>query len=162
MVATNKVRLILNTCFIIGYNIIFLHHPTPLLPRGGDYRQCLFIHYSFLHTILLTALVTRVVLEDFLTQRGGIDVCIDFGGANVLVTQHRLDDTQVGAALEQGGGEGVTQRVRRNGFLDACSLSLTFHHNKNHRACEVGTATVEEHIVFLSRLNSHEVAIVEP
>jgi len=27
-------------------NIVFLYHPAPLLPGGGDHRQRLFIHHS--------------------------------------------------------------------------------------------------------------------
>ena len=31
-------------------NIVFLYHPAPLLPGGGDHRQRLFVHYSYFDT----------------------------------------------------------------------------------------------------------------
>ena len=42
--------LFLNIGFVIGYDRIFLYHPAPLLSRGGDHWQRLFIRYSYFGT----------------------------------------------------------------------------------------------------------------
>ncbi len=39
------------------------------------------------------------------------DVGIDLGGGEVAVAEQHLHDPQVGAVIEQMGGEGVTQGV---------------------------------------------------
>jgi hypothetical protein len=46
-------------------------------------------------------------------------VGVDGGGVEVLVAEQGLDDTQVGAALDEVGGEGVAQRARRERLRDA-------------------------------------------
>ena len=43
-----------------------------------------------------------------------VDVGVDLGGGEVGVAEHLLDRAEVGAALEQVGGEAVAERVRRD------------------------------------------------
>ena len=45
-------------------------------------------------------------------------VGVDFGGAYVDVSQHRLDSPQVDAALDHVGGEGMAELVRRDDLAD--------------------------------------------
>ena len=66
------------------------------------------------------------MLQDFLAQGGGVDVGVDFGGADGLMAQQGLDDAQVGAAFEQGCCKRVAQRVGRDGLRDAGLLGLPF------------------------------------
>ena len=47
------------------------------------------------------------MLYDLGAQAVSVDVGVYLRGADILVAQHALDDTQVGSALEQMGGEGV-------------------------------------------------------
>ena len=82
------------------------------------------------------------MMEDFLTERGGVDVGVYFGGADRLVTEHRLDGTQVGTALEKSRGKGMAQGVGRDGLLDSGILRHLLNHDENHRARKSGTATV--------------------
>ena len=46
------------------------------------------------------------------------DVGVDLGGREVGVAEHLLDAAQVGAALEQVGGEGVAEQM----WVDALGL----------------------------------------
>src|SRR4029079_18378206 len=54
----------------------------------------------------------RVVLAEDLAQALSRQVRVDLGGADVRVTEHRLHRAQIGAVLEEVGGEGVTELVR--------------------------------------------------
>ena len=49
--------------------------------------------------------VAGVVREDFVAQGAGVQVQVELGGGDALVAEHLLDGAQVGAALEQMGGE---------------------------------------------------------
>ena len=68
--------------------------------------------------------VSRVMQEYLLAQGRGVDVRIDFSGANAFVPQHHLNGAKVGPTLQQFGGERVAKGVRRDGFLDARRLGL--------------------------------------
>ena len=57
---------------------------------------------------------------------GGVDVGVDFGGEDALVTEHFLHDAQVGAVLDQVRGEGMPEGVRRNLLAHACNERLFF------------------------------------
>ena len=48
-----------------------------------------------------------------------IDVGIDLRGRNVGVTEHFLDNTQIGPIVEQMRGEAMPQRVRSDILRDA-------------------------------------------
>lgn len=61
-----------------------------------------------------------MVLVDDLGQAVGGDVGVDLGRGDVGVAQQGLDDAQVGAALQQVGGEGVAQDMGADpGRVDA-------------------------------------------
>ena len=92
---------------------------------------------------LSLVLVAWVVVDDLGTQPLGVDVGIYLGGAYVFVAEHALYDTQVGAALEQVGGKGVTESVRADGLLDSCLLGQHLddveHGDARQALLEVGT-----------------------
>ena len=46
-----------------------------------------------------------------LGQPGLGEVSVEGGGVEALVAEERLDDAQVGAALDEVGGEGMAQRL---------------------------------------------------
>ena len=48
----------------------------------------------------VVAEVAREVLEHLFAQVGGVEMGVDFGGADVLVAEHHLDGTQGSTALE--------------------------------------------------------------
>ena len=52
-----------------------------------------------------------MMFQDFLTQMGRVNVSVDLRRRNGFMSQHRLDGTQVGTALEQMGGKTVAQGV---------------------------------------------------
>lgn len=94
--------------------------------------------------------VAWVVVENLFAQGGRVDMRIDFGCSNVLMTEHRLNGTQVCPTLQQRRSETMAQGVGRNGLLDASFLSLSLDHDEYHRASEMMTTAIEEHKVFLS------------
>ena len=94
--------------------------------------------------------VAWVVVENLFAQGGCVDMRIDFGCSNVLMTEHRLNGTQVCPTLQQRRSETMAQGVGRDGFLDDSFLSLSLDHDEYHRAGEMMTTAIEEHKVFLS------------
>jgi hypothetical protein len=60
-----------------------------------------------------------VVLRMQLPQPLARHVGVDGGGADVGMAQQQLHRAQVGAVVQQVGGEGVAQRVRRQRRGDA-------------------------------------------
>ena len=52
---------------------------------------------------------------------------VDLSGGDVLVAEHVLDYTEIGAVLYQVGGEGVAEGVRRDFLMDAGKHGLTLH-----------------------------------
>src|SRR2546421_245721 len=56
------------------------------------------------------AVVTQQIYR--LTPASRTDVCVDLGRLERLVAEERLDDTQVGAAVEEFGRKDVTEDMR--------------------------------------------------
>jgi len=66
-----------------------------------------------------------VTIERF-PQTGAHDVCINFGCGKIGVTKHGLDASQIGPAIQQMGGEGVPQNVRRKIMKDPGLTAMFF------------------------------------
>ena len=78
------------------------------------------------------------------------------------MAEHRLDGTQVGAAFQQGGGEGMAQGVRTDRLVDAGIDSQLLDDEQDHRAGEVRTTAVEKHIILLTWFDVHLTTVVKP
>ena len=129
----------------------------------ADETMCYGSHrYAFGALFRLLFHVAWVVVENLFAQSGRVDMRIDFGCSNVLMTEHRLNGTQVCPTLQQRRSETMAQGVGRNGLLDACFLSLSLDHDEYHRACEVMTTAIEEHKVFLSGFDIKVNAVGKP
>ena len=102
------------------------------------------------------------MIQDGLPEVGSFDVRIDFRGSDILVSQQGLNHPQVGTALEQGGGKTMAQGMGRDGFLDARILSRILNHDEYHVAGKMGTAPVQEDVVFLPGFYLHQVAVDVP
>ena len=58
-----------------------------------------------------------------LVQLTRVHVRINLGGGNIRVTQHFLDDAQIGSPAEQMCCEGMTQHVRVDCFFQSGALA---------------------------------------
>ena len=112
--------------------------------------------------LLVVPDVTGMVLEDFLPERGGVDMGVYLGRPDAFVSQHRLNGTQVCPTLQQRRSETMAQGVGRDGLLDTCFFSLSLDHDEYHRAGEVMTTAIEEHKVFLSGFDIKVNAVSKP
>ena len=74
------------------------------------------------------------------------DVGIDFGGADVRVTEQFLDDAQVRAVFQQMRGEAVAQHVGRDIASDARASDASFdvcpHRDGSERAATTGQKNI--------------------
>src|ERR1700739_4207693 len=68
---------------------------------------------------------TRMVLGVQLLQPLACYVGVDLGGGQIAVTEQHLHHAQVGAVVEQMGGKGVPQSVRREFLADAGLARVT-------------------------------------
>lgn len=103
-----------------------------------------------------------MMLKDLFAQRLIVEVRIYLCCSDVSMSEEHLDDTEVSTTFEHGRGEGMAEGMRRNGFLDTCSLCLPLHHDEDHDTREVMAAAVEEHIILLTRFDLHLLAVLEP
>lgn len=95
----------------------------------------------------------RVILVQRLAQEFAVQVGVDLRGGDAFVAEHLLHGAQVGAALHQVGGEGVTEGVGRDGLGDAGLLYQVFDDQEDHHAGEAAAPPVEEQYVFLALLH---------
>jgi len=58
----------------------------------------------------------KLLVEFFQSAAG--DLGVDLGGGQIGMAQHRLDRSQVGAALQKVRGKGMSQHVRGNRAVD--------------------------------------------
>src|SRR5215208_37398 len=73
-----------------------------------------------------------------------VDVGVDLRRGDVGVAEHLLHGAQVGAALQQVGGEGVAERVGRDVLLDSGSLDVLLQDLPGAHAGEGRAAGVEQ------------------
>ena len=93
-----------------------------------------------------------MVSEDFFAQGGAVDVDVNLGGLDALVAQHLLDGAQVGATLEQVGGETVAQGVRADDLAHACQFAQLLDDVENHLPCQHRPSTVQEQDILAAAL----------
>lgn len=72
------------------------------------------------------------MLQYLLPEELAVDMCIYFGGGDLLMSKHLLDREQVGATFQQMGGEGMTERMRAYVLFDTCHLRLLLDDMENH------------------------------
>ena len=99
-------------------------------------------------------IIAGVVLEDFVAQAGAVDVDVDLGCGDALVTQHLLDGAQVGTALEQVGGETVAQGVGADDLAHSGQFTQLLDDMENHLTRQHRAAAVQEQDVLAAALGN--------
>ena len=102
-----------------------------------------------------------MVQENFAAQARAVDVYIYFGGGDALMAEHLLDGAEVGAPLEEVGGEGVAEGVGRDCLSYAGAVGEPPYYSEYHLACEPASATAEEKDAFLAGLHDSTGALFE-
>ena len=75
----------------------------------------IFLKYKNIIPFLFS--VSRLVVEDFFAEVGGVEVGVYLGGYQVFVAEHHLYYAQVGSAFEQMCGKGVAEGVGTDGLF---------------------------------------------
>ena len=116
-----------------------------------------------LYTKLVFDAIAGVAGEDFFAQVLTVEMEIDLGGGYALVTQQSLHTAEVGTALEEVGGKGMTEGVRRYLLLDASHEGVFLDVVEDGDATEVATTMGrDEDIVFLTRTGTDVLACLKP
>ena len=90
--------------------------------------------------------------EDRGLPGGGVDVRVDLGREDGLVSQHFLYDAQVGAVLDEVRREGVAEGVRGDFLADAGDQRLLLDEIENGHPAQRAAVFVEEGDVVEGRL----------
>ena len=93
-----------------------------------------------------------MVREDRGLPGGGVDVRVDLGREDGLVSQHFLHDAQVGPVLDEVRREGVTEGVRGDFLADAGEQRLLLDEVENGHPAQRAAVFVEESDVVEGRL----------
>ena len=96
--------------------------------------------------------VSWMVFNDLTPQHIPVDMGINFGSSDGLVSQHTLYGTQVCASFQQVGGEGMTEGVRADVFGDTGFLRQLLYQVKNHDARDTVPPAGKDYIIFKSFL----------
>ena len=101
--------------------------------------------------------------ENFLTQALFVYVGIDFGCLYALVAQHGLYGSQICTAGQEMSGEGVTQGMGTDFFMDVCFFCQFLDEVENHDASDIFNFAVNcnKDIVFVLWWNVPSVAVAE-
>ena len=91
----------------------------PAGAAGQDVSEGLALRYARGVLSLVLQAVERAL---DLMEPGLGEVGVDGGGVEALVAEERLDDTQVGAALDEVGGEGVAERTGGDALVHTRAL----------------------------------------
>lgn len=82
----------------------------------------------------LFPIITRMVLQNLFAEKLPVDMRVDFGSSNVLVSQHLLDGAQVCSALQKVCGKGMAESVRTDFLMDTCQFGLLLDDEEYHHA----------------------------
>src|SRR6187401_1236469 len=85
-----------------------------------------------------------------LSEEFTIEMCINLGGCNILMTEHFLYRTKIGATFYQMRSKTVTECVRRNRFFYSCFFCKVFYNKKDHHPCKLASATIKKHNVLIA------------
>jgi hypothetical protein len=61
--------------------------------------------------------VPRMMLNDFASQTISVNMCVNFGSTDTFVSQHALDDTQIGTSFQQMSCKLMSEGVRTDFFF---------------------------------------------
>ena len=99
-----------------------------------------------------------MVHQNFLKQGLSVDVSVDFGRRNRLVSKHFLNNPKVGAALNEMRCKRMTESVRRNILFYSSRLAGLLYYCKNHCSGKFFAVAVEEKNVATALLRLDVVA----
>src|SRR3954463_15816842 len=83
-----------------------------------------------------------------LDEVAGIEVCVALRGAQARVSEQVLDPAKIRTALEQVGGERVTQGVRADPETGAAERDVAPHQPVHAPGCQARAAVVYEQPVL--------------
>lgn len=105
--------------------------------------------------------VAWMIRQNLFAQHLTVDFGVDFGSRYLLMSEHHLDGSQIGSALEQMGGKRMTEGMGRDLLLDARLLTVTLDDIEHHDTRQLPAEAVEEDIILKSALDIELVAEFE-
>ena len=91
------------------------------------------------------------MLEDFLSEVALVDVHVNLGSADVFVSEHRLDGSQICPSFQELRGKTVPEGVRADAFPDSRFLGILFDIDEEGYSAEVfASSKRDENVIFLA------------
>ena len=75
-----------------------------------------------------------------------IDVGVNLRRGNIRVTEHFLDDPQIGSVAQQVRGERMSKQMRINIKVDSSALRAAFHNLPDAHRCELRATRREKNL----------------
>jgi hypothetical protein len=94
----------------------------------------------------------RVERDNRFSQVGFVQVRVYFSGGDGFMSQHLLNGPQIGTALHQVRGEGVSEGMGTDRLLNTRIPGQFLNDGKNHVPCEHLSPAVQEKDIFISGL----------
>lgn len=99
-------------------------------------------------------------LGDDLPQIIPVEVCINFGGGNRLMSEHFLHRAQAGAAFDKVRRKRMPERMRAHVLVNARFFGRILNHQENHDPRQLAAPPVEKHNILAPFLRCDVVADV--
>lgn len=78
-------------------------------------------------------------------EPAGTDVGVNLGGCEAFVSEEFLDAAEIGSAIQQVCGEGVSECVGCGLLGESGGGDMVFEESADAAGCQAATETIEEH-----------------
>lgn len=107
-------------------------------------------------------IIPWVKAQNLIPEVGFVHVGVNFCGLNAFMTEHLLDDPQVGSTFQQMRGEGMTKSMRTDGLGDAGQPSQILDDSEHHGTAQTRPSPIEKDIIFLALLDVQRGTVGHP
>ena len=101
-------------------------------------------------------------LSVLIDQSLGLDRRVNLRGRNIGVSEHFLDRTQIGSAIEQMSGKGMSQQMRLHRLGDPSELRAFFHNQPQRHARKPTASGAQKEMAARARFHEMRTPRFQP
>jgi len=102
------------------------------------------------------------MFNNFLSEKMAVDVRINFCRGDLLMSQHLLNHTNIGASLQKVGGKRMTKHMGTNFLLQSHRFGILFNIVENCDARNGFTSRTNKNNIFASFFYVYLIAVRKP
>lgn len=118
--------------------------------------QLLIFHFS------LFIFISRVMFNNFLTEKISVYVGVNFGGGNLLMSQHLLNHTYVGTSLQEVCSKRMTKHVGTDFLLQSHRFSILSDIVENGYTRDRFSTRTDKNNIFTSFFYGYLITVWKP